>query len=79
MKWKQKQTEDSGVHPECEYDEFGFRIDRSKFSLWKENGLIYYDVYVFCRDTFIPYLVLATIFGGNAVLRERGGVSILNY
>jgi hypothetical protein len=25
------QTEDSGVHPECEYDEFGFRIDRSKF------------------------------------------------
>lgn len=24
-----QQTEDSGVHPECEYDEFGFRIDRS--------------------------------------------------
>ncbi|XP_057310775.1 small G protein signaling modulator 3-like isoform X2 [Hydractinia symbiolongicarpus] len=24
-----QQTEDSGVHPECDYDEFGFRIDRS--------------------------------------------------
>uniref|UniRef100_A0A7M5XAK7 RUN and TBC1 domain-containing protein 3 n=1 Tax=Clytia hemisphaerica TaxID=252671 RepID=A0A7M5XAK7_9CNID len=25
-----QQTEDSGVHPECEYDEFGSRIDRSQ-------------------------------------------------